>query len=85
MLIHVNRAVQDRGIWHARDLLQKSFLRAATSGAGLGANRTLAAGQTNQINQTSEVREVAAIAAVTATRAIAVGLSTLQTLRAPAG
>ena len=76
MLIHVNRAVQDRGIWHARDLLQKSFLRAATSGAGLRANRTRADGQTSQASQISEVREaseIATIRALTASRAIAVG------------
>jgi hypothetical protein len=75
MLVHVNRAVQGTGRWHARDLLQKSFLRPATSGAGLGANRTRADGQTSQTNQTSEVREVSEIAAVTA---IAAALSTLQ-------
>ena len=70
MLVHVNGAVQARGRWHARVLLQKSFLRAATSGAGRGTIRTRADGQTGQ---TSEVREVGEIAAVTATCAIAVG------------
>jgi hypothetical protein len=82
VLVHINRAVQARVDRHARDLLQKSFLRAATSGAGLDTDRTRAAGQTNQINQTSEVRKgrkVSKGAAIsTATRAIAVALSTLQ-------
>ena len=76
MLVHVNGAVQARGRWHARVLLQKSFLCAATSGAGFGANRTRTGGQTSQTDQAGEVREVsetAAIAVVTATCAIAVG------------
>jgi hypothetical protein len=78
MLVHVTRAVPARILRHAGDLLQKSFLRAATFGSGLGADRTRAAGQTSQTNQTSEVREASEIAAIAAVTAIAVALSTLR-------
>ena len=70
MLVHGDGAVPGGSQGRGRHLLQKSFLRAATSGAGRGTIRTRADGQTGQ---TSEVREVGEIAAVTATCAIALG------------
>ena len=78
MLIRVNGAVQDRGNRHARDLLQEPELRAATSGAGLSASRTRAAGQTSEVQKVSEIGAPGATGAVTATGSIAVAPSKRQ-------
>jgi len=78
MPLHHDDAVSDGERRHGRQLLQQSLLRAASSGAGLDANRTRAAGQISQADQASEIGESGktdAITAATATCTIAVALS----------